>query len=224
MATHLTAKICGICDATALDAAVATGVRRVGFVFYPPSPRHLSLAAAAQLAARVPEDIDRVGVVVDPGDAELEALLARVPLSMIQLHGGEDPRRVAELRARLGLPVIKAIAVAGTGDLDSARAYEAVADWLLFDAKAPAGEHATLPGGRGAAFDWRLLAGTRWRRPWLLSGGLDADNVADAVRLSGARHVDVSSGVEDRPGAKSVAKIRAFLAALAAVDAAAAAE
>jgi phosphoribosylanthranilate isomerase len=222
MAAHLTAKICGLTDAAALDAAVSAGARRVGFVFYPPSPRHLSVDAAAALAARVPDDIDRVGVLVDPGDSELEALLERVPLSMIQLHGREGPRRVAELRERFGRPVIKAMAVAGKADLDAARAYEPVADWLLFDAKAPDG--GPLPGGMGMAFDWRLLAGTVWQRPWLLSGGLHQDNVADAVRLSGARHVDVSSGVEDRPGAKSVAKIRAFLAALAAVDEVAAAE
>ena len=215
----VSAKICGITEVGALDAAVGGGARWLGFVFFPPSPRSLGIERAADLARRAPETTGRVGVFVEPSDDELAQVLARVPLTALQLHGGETPARVGAVRARFGLPVIKAVPVATPEDLAGAHAYEASADWLLFDGKAPkAGRAGALPGGNAVAFDWRLVAGASWRLPWLLSGGLDADNVAEAVRASGARAVDVSSGVEDRPGLKSPARIRAFLAALAGVS------
>jgi phosphoribosylanthranilate isomerase len=207
----LEAKICGVNAADALQAAVQFGARWVGFVFYPRSPRHLSLPAAAALAGNVPAGVGRVGLLVDPEDSGIEALLAQVPLELLQLHGRESPERVAAIRARFGKPVMKAVAIANAADVRAARLYESAADRLLFDAKPPAEMAGALPGGNALAFDWRLLAGQTWRLPWMLSGGLRPENLAEAVRLSGARAVDVSSGVESRPGAKDPAKIRAFL-------------
>jgi phosphoribosylanthranilate isomerase len=207
------AKICGIADPAALNAAVTGGARLVGFVFFPASPRALKPAVAAALAAAVPPGVLRVGLIVDAPDAEIEAILAEVSLDLLQLHGSESPDRAASVRARFGIPVIKAIAVADAGDVDAARSYNGLVDRLLFDARPPAG--ASRPGGNARAFDWRILAGRAWRQPWLLAGGLTADNVAEAVRLTGADAVDVSSGVEDAPGHKSPALIRAFLAKVA---------
>lgn len=212
-------KICGINDTAALDAAVTGGARLVGFVFFPASPRALSPAAASSLAVSVPEGVLRVGLIVNAADDDIARLVAEVPLDVLQLHGCESPRRVAEVRNRFGLPVIKAVAVADADDLVRAEAYATVADRLLFDARAPDG--ASRPGGNSRPFDWRLLAGRVWNVPWLLAGGLHAGNIADAVRLSGAAAVDVSSGVEDRPGHKSAALIRAFLAEAARIDPAA---
>lgn len=206
----LEVKICGISDAAALAAAASGGARLIGFVFFPPSPRALTLAAAAELVSLVPAGVLRVGLVVDAADTDIANLLAAVPLDLLQLHGSESPRRVADVRSRFGRPVIKAIAVAGANDLAQAEAYVGVADRLLFDARPPAG--GSRPGGNARKFDWRLLAGRAWNVPWLLAGGLDAGNLAEAARLSGASAVDVSSGVEDAPGHKSAALIRAFLA------------
>lgn len=206
-------KICGLSTQAALAAAVRGGARFVGLVFFPPSPRCLDLDRAATLAAQVPDTIHRVGLVVDADDATLDALMAEVPLDMLQLHGRESPARVAAIKARFGVPVIKSIAVAKAEDLEHIASYEAVADWLLFDAHPPAG--ADRPGGNARAFEWALLRGLSCRRPWFLAGGLEAGNVADAVRASGAKAVDVSSGVEDAPGCKNVAKIDAFLRAAA---------
>lgn len=205
-------KICGINRPEAMDAAVAGGAAMVGLVFYPPSPRCVSLDAAAALAGRVPPGVAKVGLLVDPDDDAVAELLARVPLDLLQLHGSESPRRVAEIRRLAGRPVMKAVKVAAAEDLDAAAPYAAVAERLLFDAKAPRHMTDALPGGNAVAFDWRLLAGRTWPRPWMLSGGLDAENLAEAVAVSGALAVDVSSGVEDRPGAKSPAKIADFLA------------
>jgi phosphoribosylanthranilate isomerase len=205
------AKICGLNEAAAVAAAVAGGAGFVGFVFYPPSPRAVTPAAAAALAAAVPESVARVGLFVDPDDALLADTLAAVALDMVQLHGRETPARVAAIKARFALPAMKAVPVACAADLDAAAAYQEVADWLLFDAKPPAGMTGALPGGNALSFDWQLLAGRRWAKPWMLSGGLSADNLGEAVRISGARAVDVSSGVEDRPGLKNPAKIAAFL-------------
>jgi phosphoribosylanthranilate isomerase len=202
-------KICGLSTQAALAAAVRGGARFVGFVFFPPSPRCLDLDRAATIAAQVPDTVQRVGLVVDADDATLDALMARVPLDMLQLHGSETPARVAAIKDRFGVPVIKSVAVATAADLARTAGYEAVADWLLFDAHPPAG--ADRPGGNARAFEWELLNGIACRRPWFLAGGLEAGNVALAVRASGAKAVDVSSGVEDAPGRKSVAKIEAFL-------------
>ncbi len=210
-------KICGINSTEAMAAAVGNGADFVGLVFYPPSPRALSPAEAKPLAARVPESVRKVGLFVDEDDAAFEAVLSGVPLDMLQLHGGESPARVREIKDRFGLPAIKAIKLAGTDDLAVAENYFDIADWLLFDAMPTADMAHALPGGNALAFDWRLLAGRDWPLPWMLSGGLDAGNVAEAVAISGAATVDVSSGVEDGPGRKSPAKIAVFLKAVAAL-------
>ena len=214
-------KICGLSTAAAVDGAVEGGARFVGFVFFPPSPRCLELDHAAALAGRVPAAVARVGLVVDAEDAALEAITARVPLDMLQLHGHESPARVAAIRARFGLPVIKSIAVAAAEDLAQIGRYETVADWLLFDARPPAG--ARRPGGNAQAFEWALVHGIACARPWFLAGGLEAGNLAAATKASGARAVDVSSGVEDAPGIKNVTKIAAFLRAASRLNGAAAA-
>ena len=208
------AKICGLSTAEAVDTAIEGGARFVGFVFYPPSPRYVTPDQAAALAARVPSGLTRVGLFVDVADATLEAVLARVPLDLLQFHGRETPRRVSEVKARFRVPVMKAIPIAGPGDPDAAEAYLEVADWLLFDAKPPRADAGFLPGGNGLAFDWELLKGRTWHRPWMLSGGLTAKNVAEAVATTGTEAVDVSSGVELRPGQKDLAKIAEFLAAV----------
>lgn len=210
-------KICGLTDRACVDAAVEGGARWVGFVFFPPSPRAIGPEAAASLAAVVPPGVTRVGLVVDADDALLDGLLAGVPLDMLQLHGHESPERVAAVRRRFGLPVIKAVAIGAAADLAAADTYARVADALLFDARPPAG--ATRPGGNAQAFDRRLLAGRQWPVPWLLAGGLIAETLADAVRESGASAVDVSSGVETAPGHKSAEMIRCFLARAAEIGA-----
>ncbi len=209
-------KVCGLTDAAAVAAAATGGARYLGFVFYPPSPRSLALERAAVLAGEVPRDRLKVGVVVDLDDAEIESILCQVPLDALQLHGAETPARVAAIKAMTGRIVIKALKIAAADDLAPAADYAAVADLLLFDAKPP---RAPLPGGNGESFDWQLLKGLDIARPWLLSGGLSFDNLESAVGLSGARAVDVSSGVEDRPGHKDPAKIRRFLEVAAAVGA-----
>src|SRR5262245_1108631 len=205
------AKICGINSAPALEAAVAGGARFVGFVFYARSPRALDAEAAAARSAGSPRSVTRVGLFVDESNEILDSILRQVSLEMLQLHGQESPARVAEIRRRFGRPVMKAIKVASAADVDSAGTYDGVADWLLFDAKAPQKVAGALPGGNALGFDWELLAGRRWNRPWMLSGGLTVANLAEAVRTAGAPAVDVSSGVEDRPGLKNPGKITAFL-------------
>ena len=203
-------KICGLTDSAALAAAVRGGARWLGFVFYPPSPRALSAERAAALAAQAPAGCKTVGVLVDPDDVLLDEVLSQVPLDALQLHG-VSPARVAAIKAATGRLVIRALSVALPQDLAPVPDYAAVADMLLFDAKPPP-VPGMLPGGNGLSFDWRLLQGLAVARPWLLSGGLSAANLEAAVRLCGARAVDVSSGVEDRPGHKDPAKIRDFLA------------
>lgn len=210
-------KICGLTTPAAIAVAAREGARFVGFVFYPRSPRNLSPGQALALAGHVPPGLCKVGVFVDPGDEALAA--ARPALDMVQLHGSESPARVAEIGRRFALPVMKVIKVAGEDDPAVARDYVEVADWLMFDAKPPKGVAGTLPGGNALAFDWRLLAGSRAKsaaggRPWMLSGGLTPDNVAEAIAVTDAEAVDVSSGVEDEPGVKSLARIAAFLAAV----------
>lgn len=202
-------KICGLRDLGTLEAAARAGAAYAGFMFYPRSPRHLGWAEAAALGGLAPPGLCKVGVVVDPDDATLDALAA-LPLDMVQLHGHEEPARVAEIRRRLGLPVMKVLGIATAEDVARLPAYEAVADQILCDTKPSAGP---LPGGTGLTFDWRLLAGRRWRRPWMLAGGLTVANVAEAVHLTGVRQVDVSSGVEDAPGVKNPDRIAAFVAA-----------
>jgi phosphoribosylanthranilate isomerase len=206
-------KICGINSRAALSAAADNGATYIGLIFYPPSPRAVTVEQAAALAAVAPRALVKVGLLVNADDATIAGILARVPLDLLQLHGDETPGRVAEIRAHFGRPVMKAVKIANADDVAGAEAYSGVADRLLFDAKPPKGMTGTLPGGNAISFDWHLLAGRRWSRPWMLSGGLNVGNLAEAVRISGAPAIDVSSGVEDRPGVKSPDKIRAFLKA-----------
>ncbi|MDX5350264.1 MAG: phosphoribosylanthranilate isomerase [Paracoccaceae bacterium] len=204
-------KICGLRTAADVAAVAAAGAAYAGFVFFPKSPRHLTVEVARDLALAAPEGLCKVALTVDADDATLDRIVEAVPLDMLQLHGHESPDRVAEVRARYGLPVMKAIGVADEGDLAGLLDMSLVADQLLIDAKPPRG--ADLPGGNGLAFDWRLLVGRKWLKPWMLAGGLTPENVAQAVRLTGARQVDVSSGVESAPGVKDPAKIAAFVQA-----------
>jgi phosphoribosylanthranilate isomerase len=206
-------KICGINSPEALRAAVEAGADYMGLNFYPPSPRAVTLEQAAALAAAAPPRLRKVGLFVDVDDETIAEVLATVDLDILQLHGAESPARVSEVRARFGLPVMKAIKIAGEDDVAGAENYCAAAERLLFDAKPPKDIKNLMPGGNALAFDWELLAGRSWPLPWMLSGGLDAENLAEAVRTSGARAVDVSSGIEDKPGVKNPDKIRAFIAA-----------
>lgn len=201
-------KICGLRNAADVAACVAAKARYVGLVFFPKSPRHLSLEEARAVALAVPAGIAKVALTVNADDALLDRLIDQVPLDMLQLHGSETPDRIAALRARYGLPLMKAVGVADEGDLAALDGYAAVCDQILLDAKPP--KDATLPGGNGLRFDWRLVAGRRWSVPWMLAGGLTPDNVAEAVRLTGASQVDVSSGVESAPGVKDANRIQAF--------------
>jgi phosphoribosylanthranilate isomerase len=208
-------KICGLSTRASVEAAVQGGACFLGFVFFPASPRHVAPARAAELGAALPAGVIRVGLLVDPTDDDLAAA-GEAGVDMLQLHGSETPERVADIKRRLGLPVIKAIAVADADDLDRARIYEGAADRLLFDARPPKG--ATRPGGNATAFDWRLLRSRTWSVPWMLAGGLCHGNLEAAVRASAATAVDISSGVEDEVGVKSIRKIRALLALAAALD------
>lgn len=207
------AKICGLKTPETLAAAVAGGASLVGFNFYGRSPRCVDPATVKQLEANVPSAVRKVGLLVDDSDARIAEILAGCDLDLLQLHGHETPERVTEIRARFGKPVIKVIAVSDAADLGRATAYESLVDYLMFDAKPPKAMTNALPGGNALSFDWTLLSGRRFQRPWLLAGGLTADNLIEAVRISGAPMIDVSSGVEDRPGEKNVSKIKAFLEA-----------
>jgi len=211
MTADIRVKICGLTKIADIQAAVQAGASYVGFVFFPKSPRHLATKDASIMAASVPVGICKVALTVNADNTRLDQLIDAVPLDMLQLHGSESPERVAEVQDRYGLPVMKAVGVADEGDLPGLDEYLRVADQVLVDAKPPAG--AKLPGGNGLAFDWRLIAGRRWPVPWMLAGGLTSENVREAIRLTGARQVDVSSGVESEPGVKDAAKIRAFCAA-----------
>ena len=204
-------KICGLRTTADVAAVAKAGAAYAGFVFFPKSPRHLSIPAAKALALTVPTGLAKVALVVNADDAALEAMLAEVPIDMLQLHGAETPERVAAVRDRFGLPVMKAVGLSGEADLEAMMEYSLVADQLLIDAKPGSGSD--LPGGNGLAFDWRLLVGRKWLRPWMLAGGLSPQNVAEAIRLTGARQVDVSSGVESAPGVKDASLILAFVAA-----------
>ena len=202
-------KICGLSTRETVDAAIDAGATHLGFVFFASSPRNLEPNQAIALGSGLPEHITRVGVFVDPDDALLDSVITS--LDTIQLHGDESVDRVAEIRSRYGRPIWRAAGVATRGDIARAITSAGVADRLLFDAKAPSG--ALLPGGNGLRFDWRLLGGVDFGRQWALSGGLDAATVGNAVRAANPPLVDVSSGVEDESGVKSVAKIKAFIAA-----------
>lgn len=206
----LQAKICGLSTPETIDAAIAHGAAWLGFVFFPKSPRSITPEQAAALIARVPARVGKAAVLVDPDDA-LVARVLEAGVTALQLHGDESPERIAGLR-RHKIELWKAVPVRTRADLDTARAYRGVADRILYDAKTPKG---TLPGGMGLRFDWKLLDGFAHPLPWALSGGLDAGNIAEAVRTTGAPLVDTSSGVESAPGVKNVDKIAAFLQAAA---------
>lgn len=204
-------KICGLSTVDTLAAAVGGGADMVGFVFFPPSPRNVSLDRARALCERVPSGIDKVGLFVDPDDDTLESVLATVPLDIVQLHGKETPARTADVATRFGKPVMKALGIATQDDLARTETFKGAASRLLLDAKPPLG--ADRPGGNAQAFDWTILKGWKAPMPWLLAGGLRPDNVAEALAVSGAPGVDVSSGVESAPGVKDVAAIAGLIAA-----------
>jgi phosphoribosylanthranilate isomerase len=206
------AKICGLSTSEAVEAALDGGAAFVGFIFFPKSPRNVSPETAAELAKAARGRAKVTAVMVDPTDAELDAIVAALKPDLIQLHGRETPERAAEVTARTGAGVIKALPVSIPDDLAAAAAFADVADYLMFDAKPPAGSD--LPGGVGARFDWDMLSGRTFSRPWFLAGGLSPDNISEAVRRSGAGLVDVSSGVETAPGLKDPRLISAFLAAV----------
>ncbi|GAO38535.1 phosphoribosylanthranilate isomerase [Sphingomonas changbaiensis NBRC 104936] len=208
---RVASKICGLSTADTLDAAIAGGASHVGFVFFPQSPRHLTFEKAAGLAARVPERVGRVGVLVDPDDALIDAAIAAGRLDAVQLHK-TGRERAAAIAGRSKLPIWIAVAVRTRADLDQAQAWRGIAERIVYDAKTP---EDALPGGMGLRFDWKLLDGFAHPLPWALSGGLSPDNVGEAIGVTGARMVDVSSGVESAPGVKDVDKIARFLQAVA---------
>lgn len=205
-------KICGLKEPAHVVAAAEAGAAYVGFVFFEKSPRNVGIEQARDLAVEAPVGVAKVALTVNADDAFLDKLVETVPLDMLQLHGNESPERVAEVRARFGLPVMKAIGIADAEDAAKIDTYGAVADQLLVDAKPP--KNADLPGGNGLSFDWRLVNRKYWPRPWMLAGGLTADNVAEAVKMTGARQLDLSSGVESAPGVKDIGMIRTFMKAV----------
>ncbi len=203
-------KICGLTAPDHVRAAVDAGARYLGFNFFAKSPRYVSPQQAAELATHVPAGVAKVALVVNAPDEVLDDITQNAPFDILQLHGGESIERVQQIKDRYGLPVMKVIGVADEADLAAIDAFSDVADQLLIDAKPP--KNAVLPGGNGLAFDWRLLAGRKyWRKPWMLAGGLTPDNVAEAIRMTGARQVDVASGVESAPGVKDAALMKAFI-------------
>ncbi len=206
-------KICGLRDEAALEAALDAGADYVGFVFFQRSPRNITPAAARVLADKARGRAKVVALLVDPDDALLTEVVDAVEPDIIQLHGAETPARVGEVARRFGRPVMKAVPVGTAADVEAALAYAGVVDKILFDAKPLPGEAAALPGGNGVTFDWRALAGLQGRVDFMLAGGLSAENVAEAVRLTRAPAVDVSSGVESRPGEKDPELIRRFISA-----------
>lgn len=204
-------KICGLTTRETMLAATDAGAAYIGLNFFPKSPRYLEVEAARALAIDVPPGVAKVALTVDADEAFLDKIVETVPLDFLQLQGLETPERVSEIRTRYGLPIMKALGVASEDDLPALDTYAAVVDQLLIDAKPP--PDAELPGGNGVPFDWRLIANRRWSTPWMLAGGLTSDNVAEAIALTGAKQVDVSSGVETAPGVKDIGRIRAFITA-----------
>lgn len=205
-------KTCGLSTEESVAAAVAGGAKYVGFVFYPPSPRAVTPERAAELCRGIPSGVVKTGLFVDADDLLIAQVLNRAPLDLLQFHGKESPERVADVKRRFGRPIMKAIHVAIAEDLAAVDGYKDVADWILFDAKPPKTANA-LPGGNGLAFDWSLLGGKTWPFRWMLGGGLNAENLAEAVAATHATVVDVSSGIESKPGVKDLGRIAAFLEA-----------
>ncbi|MDD9730141.1 phosphoribosylanthranilate isomerase [Mameliella sp. AT18] len=211
-------KICGLTRPGDMEMVAGAGASYAGLVFFGKSPRNVTPEVARDLALEAPVGLAKVGLMVNPTDEFLDEVMRLVPLDMVQLHGAETPERVAEVRARWGLPVMKAVGVGAAEDLEKLAVYQKVADQILVDAKPPKG--ADLPGGNGLAFDWKLIAGRRWSRPWMLAGGLTPENVGLAVAMTGTAQVDVSSGVESAPGIKDAGKVRAFVEAAKGAEAA----
>jgi len=209
-----TIKICGVTTPEAIAAVNEISAGMVGLNFVTKSPRYVTPQQACDLAGGLAPTVQSVALTVNADDDEIDAIVAGASPNLLQLHGNETPERVVQLRTRFGLPVIKAVPVESADDIAQARAYETAADWLLFDAKPPKSLENALPGGNGLVFDWRLLTDFTSSCPWMLSGGLDAGNVAEAIRISGARAVDVASGVESSPGVKDPQLIRDFAAAV----------
>ncbi|WRQ47505.1 phosphoribosylanthranilate isomerase [Rhodobacterales bacterium FZCC0083] len=203
-------KICGLTSPEAIKGAAQAGATYGGLVFYEKSPRHLSLAKAREVALAAPSGFAKVALVVNPQDAFLEEMLSQVPIDILQLHGAEQPQRVQQIKQSTGLPIMKALGIATAQDLHKIDRYAEICDQLLIDAKPAPG--AKLPGGNGLAFDWQLLENHTWKIPWMLAGGLTPDNVAQAIRVTQARQIDVSSGVESAPGLKDMDKMRNFVA------------
>lgn len=206
---NIDVKICGINSPESLDAAISGGASMVGFVFFPPSPRAITPYEAKGLMSKVPAHIQKVALMVDPDDMDVGAVCRLLPVDLLQLHGQESLKRVADISAITGKPIMKAVGVSCAADIAKAHSYESICARILLDAKAP--KDAKLPGGNALAFDWTLISGETWVKPWMLAGGLTAQNLAEAVRVSGAGAVDTSSGVEQAPGQKSVEKIHEFL-------------
>lgn len=211
MTPDIRVKICGLTRPEDVSAVADAGAAYAGFVFFPKSPRNVTIEQARHLAVEVPVGVAKVALVVNADDALLDAITAAVPLDILQLHGSESPKRVSEVRSRYGLPVMKAVGVADQEDVAALDLYAEVADQILVDAKPP--KNADLPGGNGVSFDWRLISARRWSKPWMLAGGLTPDNVAEAIALTGAKQVDVSSGVETAPGVKDAGVILEFIQA-----------
>lgn len=209
MPPRINVKICGLSTSADIACASDAGARYLGFVFFAKSPRNVSVSQAAELALKVAPGLAKVALTVNADNHFLDEITGQVPLDMLQLHGAETPERVLEIRARYGLPVMKAVGIADAADLQRATAFGEVSDQLLLDAKPP--KNADLPGGNGLPFDWRLIKGQKWACPWMLAGGLTPDNVAEAIALTGAMQVDVSSGVESAPGIKDAGLIRTFI-------------
>ena len=209
MTNPVSVKLCGLANVDDVRACADAGANYMGLVFFEKSPRNITIPAARELALAAPLGLAKVALVVNPSDAELDAITGTVPLDMLQLHGRETPERVTEVKARYGLPVMKAVGIADGDDLPKLESYFGVADQILVDAKPP--KDGELPGGNGLSFDWRLIAGRRWPCPWMLAGGLTPENVAEAVKMIGAKQVDVSSGVEDAPGQKNAELIQKFV-------------
>ena len=204
-------KICGLTTLNTLSAAINSGATYVGFVFFEKSPRHLTIEQAIKMANIVPDGICKTALVVDPSDKDLDDLLDKVPVDMIQLHGHESAERVSEVKDKFGLPVMKAVGISDESDLINLYEHSRIADQILVDAKPP--KNAVLPGGNGLSFDWKLLAGRRWSTPWMLAGGLNSSNLLQAAKLTGARQFDVSSGVETSTGVKDIKLISDFIQA-----------
>ncbi len=213
---HTDIKICGLSTEQAVTSAIDAGAEMIGFIFFEKSPRHLDIEAAAQLAQLAGNRVAKVAVTVNADDGYLDEIVASVRPDFLQLHGNESPQRVTELKKRHGLRVIKAFAIRQAADFDKLEPYEGIADKFLLDAKAPEGS--VLPGGNGVSFDWRLLGQLHTPTPYLLSGGLDELNIATALEISGAKSIDVSSGVESAPGVKDIAKIATFIKTVRARD------